>query len=87
MAELAPALQHAMLTVFLVAGPLLGAIMAVGIAVSLFQAATQLNELTLSFVPKFLATGAVLILLGPWLLRQLEVFAVAMLGALARGAS
>jgi flagellar biosynthetic protein FliQ len=41
----------------------------VGILVSLFQAATQINEMTLSFIPKLLATMAVLVFAGPWLLR------------------
>ena len=41
----------------------------VGILVSLFQAATQINEMTLSFIPKLLVTMAVLIFAGPWLLR------------------
>jgi flagellar biosynthetic protein FliQ len=43
---------------------------------------TQINEPTLSFVPKFLGTGLALALLGPWLLRQLEDFAVAILSGL-----
>lgn len=49
-------------------GILLGPAMAVGLAVSLFQAATQINEMTLSFIPKLLVTVAILIAGGPFLL-------------------
>jgi len=66
-------------TIVLVAGPLLGSIMAVGIAISILQAATQINEATLSFVPKFLSAVVVVALGGPWLLRQLETFFVSIL--------
>ncbi|MGH7048959.1 MAG: flagellar biosynthetic protein FliQ, partial [Stellaceae bacterium] len=65
-------------------GPILGAILVIGVLVSIFLAITQINEPTLSFIPKFLATGAVLVLLGPWLLRQLETFAIAVLTSLPR---
>ncbi|MGB3275301.1 MAG: flagellar biosynthesis protein FliQ [Castellaniella sp.] len=50
------------------AGPLLLMTLAVGLIISIFQAATQINEMTLSFIPKLLAVGATLVLLGPWLL-------------------
>jgi len=57
-----------------VAGPLLLATLAVGLLISIFQAATQINEMTLSFIPKLLTVGLVLVLLGPWLLTQLVDF-------------
>jgi flagellar biosynthesis protein FliQ len=76
------AAQGALLTIFYVAGPVLGIILVIGVIVSVFLAVTQINEPTLSFVPKFLGTGIALILLGPWLLRQLEDFAVAILSGL-----
>lgn len=69
----------ALATIVLVAGPLLGSIMAVGIVVSVLQAATQINEATLSFVPKFLSAVVVVAVGGPWLLRQLEAFFVSIL--------
>jgi len=50
------------------AGPLLMVTLAVGLLISIFQAATQINEMTLSFIPKLLAVGAALVLLGPWLI-------------------
>ncbi|NYT35515.1 flagellar biosynthesis protein FliQ [Allopusillimonas soli] len=49
------------------AGPLLLVTLVVGLVISIFQAATQINEMTLSFIPKLLAVAAALVLLGPWL--------------------
>ena len=77
---MSPALDGALLTTVLVAGPLLLLIMSVGVVVSLFQALTQINEMTLSFVPKFFGTAVALAILGPWLLRQLETFPIQILG-------
>jgi flagellar biosynthesis protein FliQ len=51
--------------------PLLIAGLVVGLAVSIFQAVTQIQEQTLSFIPKILALAGVLIVLGPWMLNQL----------------
>jgi len=64
--------------------PVLAVILIIGILVGVFLAATQINEPTLSFVPKFLGTGVALALLGPWLLRQLETFTVLVLTGLPR---
>ncbi|MGE4368208.1 MAG: flagellar biosynthesis protein FliQ [Burkholderiaceae bacterium] len=50
------------------AGPLLLVTLVVGLVISIFQAATQINEMTLSFIPKLLAVGLALVLLGPWLI-------------------
>lgn len=49
--------------------PLLLAALASGLLIGLFQAATQINEMTLSFIPKILAVAAVAVLAGPWMLR------------------
>jgi flagellar biosynthesis protein FliQ len=84
MAELPQAVQGALLTILYVAGPVLAVILAIGVLVGVFLAATQINEPTLSFVPKFLGTGVALALLGPWLLRQLEAFTVVVLASLPR---
>ena len=46
-------------------------ILVVGLVVSMFQAATQINEMTLSFLPKLAVTGLILILAGPWMIRYL----------------
>lgn len=58
----------------LLGGPLLLAALATGLLVSLFQAATQLNEMTLTFIPKILAVFAVMIFTGPWLLEVMYTF-------------
>jgi flagellar biosynthetic protein FliQ len=50
------------------AGPLLLVTLLVGLIVSIFQAATQINEMTLSFIPKLLAVAITIVLLGPWLI-------------------
>ena len=73
-----------MLTIFYVAGPILAVILIIGVLVGVFLAATQINEPTISFVPKFLGTGLALVLLGPWLLRQLEAFTIAVFIGLPR---
>ncbi len=77
--SMAAAGHGALETIVLVAGPILGSVMAVGVVVSILQAATQINEATLSFVPKFLGAIAILALGGPWMLRQLEAFFVTVL--------
>ena len=59
---------QAMKIVLAMAGPLLLITLAVGLVISIFQAATQINEMTLSFIPKLLAMCGVLVLLGPWLI-------------------
>ena len=51
--------------------PLLLTALLVGLIVSIFQAATQINEMTLSFIPKLLAMFAALVLAGPWMLAML----------------
>jgi flagellar biosynthetic protein FliQ len=51
-----------------VAGPSLVVTLAVGLLISVFQAATQINEMTLAFIPKLVAVAATLVLLGPWLI-------------------
>ena len=63
--------QSALFTLLTVAAPVLAAVLVVGILVSVFQAATQINEATLTFVPKLLAAIAVLGLAGPWMLTTL----------------
>ena len=55
----------------LVAAPMLLAALVTGLVISVLQAATQINEMTLSFIPKLLAMAAVLALTGPWMIRQL----------------
>lgn len=60
--------QGALTTSLLLLVPILGIALVVGLAVSVFQAVTQINEMTLTFVPKLIALFATLLLLGPWML-------------------
>ena len=57
-----------------IALPLLAVGLLVGLAVSVFQAVTQIQEQTLSFIPKILASAAVLVVGGPWMLNQLLAY-------------
>ena len=66
--------QRALELAVLVSAPLLMTALVVGVLISLFQAATQINEMTLSFVPKLLALVLVLLLAGPWMLELLIDF-------------
>ena len=67
------AYQGMKVTLFL-GGPLLLTALITGLTVSLFQAATQINEMTLSFIPKSLGVFVVLVLAGPWLLKLISDF-------------
>lgn len=62
---------RAMLLAVTMAGPILIVTLVVGLTISIFQAATQINEMTLSFIPKLLAVGIALVLLGPWLIGEM----------------
>ena len=60
--------QEALLTILMVAAPVLGVVLVVGLLISLFQAITQINEATLTFIPKLVAAMVVFALVGPWML-------------------
>ena len=66
--------QHALLTMLMLAAPPLLAALGVGLIIGLFQAATQVNEMTLSFIPKIVALVLVLIAAGPWIIRTMVSF-------------
>ena len=61
--------REALMTVLMVAGPVLILSLLVGLLVSIFQATTQIQEQTLTFVPKILTVLGATVLLGPWMLR------------------
>jgi flagellar biosynthesis protein FliQ len=63
--------QKAMEVMLLISAPLLLTTLVVGLAISIFQAATQINEMTLSFIPKLLALFATMVIAGPWILTTL----------------
>ena len=64
------------------AGPVLLFALVAGLAVSVFQALTQINEITLTFIPKIAATAAALVLFGPWMLTRLISFTVTLFQSL-----
>ena len=66
--------SNAMITAIMVAAPVLLVSIVVGLAVSIFQATTHIQEQTLTFVPKVLAIVGVLILFGPWMITVLTTF-------------
>jgi flagellar biosynthetic protein FliQ len=67
-------MQRALYTTLLVGGPIVLVSMAVGLVISILQAATQINEATLTFVPKLLVVALVLLMLGPAMIGQLSDF-------------
>jgi len=73
-------LKMLMTSAVTLAAPILLTAMVIGLAVSLFQSVTSIQEQTLTFVPKALAIVALLILLMPWMLRTLVEFAAGMIG-------
>jgi len=68
------AVAAALLTATKVSGPVLAATLTVGLVLSIVQSATQIQEQTLTFVPKLVVTAVVLVLTGGWCLRTLEGF-------------
>ncbi len=66
--------QRMLEVVALLSGPLLLPALAIGLLVGMFQAATQINEMTLSFIPKVAIVGVALVIAGPWMLTTLISF-------------
>jgi flagellar biosynthetic protein FliQ len=74
--------QQGLYLLLMVAAPVLLTVLVVGLVVSIFQAATQIHEATLSFVPKMIAAVAVLMIAGPWMLGTLVEYLQRMLQAI-----
>jgi flagellar biosynthetic protein FliQ len=72
--------SEAIKTTMYIAGPLLIAAMAIGILVSVLQAITQINESTLTFIPKMIAVIIVLIVMAPWMLDVMKQYTISILG-------
>lgn len=68
--------QESMRTALMLTLPLLGAALLIGLTVSLFQAVTSIQEMTLSYVPKMLIVGAILLFMAPWMIQMLVDFTV-----------
>ena len=76
-------MKEAMLVAFEIAGPLLIISIAVGLLVSIFQAATQIHEQTLTFVPKLIVIALVLLALGSWMSKVMNEFVVELFAIMA----
>ena len=63
--------QRALEITILLAAPLLLAALIIGLLVGVFQAATQINEMTLSFIPKLIGMAGTLVVAGPWMLKTI----------------
>lgn len=79
--------RQAMEVTLLVSAPLLLVALAIGLVVSIFQAATQINETTLSFIPKLIGIFVTLIVAGPWMLAILSDYMRQMFTSIATMAS
>jgi len=66
--------RDAMLTALLLSAPILGVALLTGLLISVFQAATQIQEMTLSFVPKVIAAAVAIVVFGPWMLQVMLRF-------------
>lgn len=73
-AEVLDIVREALITTLIVSGPVMLVGLAVGVLVSLFQTLTQLNEMTLAFIPKIIAIFAAVLIFGPFMLQQMEGF-------------
>ena len=76
-------MKEAMLVAFEIAGPLLIISIAVGLLVAIFQAATQIHEQTLTFVPKLIVIALVLLALGSWMSKVMHEFVVELFAIMA----
>ena len=63
-----------MMLVLMIGGPILIVALVVGLAVSIFQAVTQVHEMTLTFIPKIVAVGLTILLILPWMMQQVVDF-------------
>jgi len=68
--------RDAILTALMLGAPFFAASLIIGLIISLFQAVTQISEMTLTFVPKLIGIVVILLLLGPWFLHRIASFTV-----------
>ncbi len=74
--------RDAIITTLLLAAPPFLAALVIGLLVSIFQAATQINEMTLTFIPKFVAVVATLVVMGPWMGQTITDFMTRLIASL-----
>ena len=75
--------RQAVETVLLTAAPMLIAAMVIGLLISIFQAATQINEQTMTFIPKIVAVFVTLLIFGPWIIELLVTVTTGILAQIA----
>lgn len=68
--------QDALRTTAMIAAPLLVSTLLVGLSVSIFQALTQINEATLTFIPKMIIVAVVFLLAGPWMMDVMSTYTI-----------
>lgn len=74
--------QNAITLMLVVAGPILITSLLIGTIISLIQAATQVNEVTMTFIPKIVGIGLILLLLGSWMMQQILIFTTGIFNSL-----
>ena len=82
--QLMEILKEALLVSFKIAGPILAVSIVIGLVVAIFQAATQIHEQTLTFVPKILAIAVILLGFGSWMITMLSDFMLRLFNLMAR---
>ncbi|BCO08530.1 flagellar biosynthetic protein FliQ [Desulfolithobacter dissulfuricans] len=75
--------RKAVETVLLASGPMLIAALLVGLLISVFQAATQINEQTMTFIPKIVAVFITLLIFGPWIMNLVITFTTGLISGIA----
>ncbi len=74
--------RKAVETILLASGPMLIAAMVVGLIISIFQAATQINEQTMTFIPKIVAVFVTMLIFGPWMINLLVTFTAGIINSM-----
>ena len=74
--------QETMMLVLYVSGPVLLVTLVVGLLVSIFQAVTQIHEMTLTFIPKMLAVAGLMLVLLPWMIQRMVDFTVQLISSI-----
>jgi flagellar biosynthetic protein FliQ len=72
-------MQELLLTTLLIGAPILGLSMLVGLIISILQVVTQIQEMSLTFIPKIITVGLTLLAFGPWMLRKLLAFSASVI--------
>lgn len=69
-----------LMAALLIGAPIMGLSMLVGLLISILQVVTQVQEMSLTFIPKIITVGIALVVFGPWMLKKLTAFATTVIG-------